>query len=561
MSTERQRVLMAAVRKVVFAGLILLVVWLILLALRGAIPSSAIDQINQQSSNPVSYNSAAWDWSRSLATGNPVSQAINPRLSLTMQLIGLTGLFSLVIAAIFLIIGFFIRRFTERPRWLARLRSIVRSVLVSFSSSALVLTLGPLSIGFMLLFNHFGWLWWMPENAPALIYLTALCASLLPAGLLIQAGHGEIAEWPEKTRFLTLAYHQVIKMIIRLFRMIGIIIVITLPIGLGELLINSTFMRDFPVVFGIAWIFVMMVVLVKMVAELLEIAYNYKYKPVLSAEEVKKESPLQFAIPKGWLIFSLALVALIILLAIIGPLLAPYGMNEIHLVDRLSPPSAKYLLGTDQLGRDILSRMLYAIRTDVLIGLGCAVVLSIIAAGWEILAAYCRKMNNRLGDTLEDVVMLPREIMCAFPWLVLLLLLMSLMADTSIILVAVIAGVVMAPHAIGMIQEGYRSAPNGTDWLQSVLKAIPVIFIFTTAGVIIYVSALSYLGAGVPPGTSELRSMLSDEGRKYIEQNPWIAIWPGLCLTFIITVFVMTGDALLERRGFRSKAFWSKTME
>ena len=157
--------------------------------------------------------------------------------------------------------------------------------------------------------------------------------------------------------------------------------------------------------------------------------------------------------------------------------------------------------------------------------------------------------------------MLPREIMCSFPWLLLLLFLMSFTADLSIILVAVIAGLVMLPRTAGMIQEAYHFATHGTSWLESVLKSIPMVFFFTTAGVIIYVSTLSYMGFGVPPGTSELGSMLSNEGRLFMEQAPRLALWPGLSLTFIILVFVMTGDALLERFGFRSKAVWSKTME
>jgi len=162
------------------------------------------------------------------------------------------------------------------------------------------------------------------------------------------------------------------------------------------------------------------VVAAKLVANLLEIAYNYANKTLANIEQDKSESPLRFAIPQWWLIFSLALVVLIVLVAIIGPLLAPYGMNEIHLIDRLSPPSAKYLLGTDQLGRDIFSRLLYGIRIDVLIGIACAAVVTIAAAGWGMLAAYCGKMNNWTGDTLEDLVMLPKEIVCALPWLALI---------------------------------------------------------------------------------------------------------------------------------------------
>jgi len=92
-------------------------------------------------------------------------------------------------------------------------------------------------------------------------------------------------------------------------------------------------------------------------------------------------------------------------------------MNQINLMDRLSSPSAKYLLGTDQLGRDLLKPPAsYGIRIDMLIGLACAVVLSVVAAGWGTLAAYCRKMNNWLGDTLEDVCNdTHREIMVFFP--------------------------------------------------------------------------------------------------------------------------------------------------
>jgi ABC-type dipeptide/oligopeptide/nickel transport system permease subunit len=200
-------------------------------------------------------------------------------------------------------------------------------------------------------------------------------------------------------------------------------------------------------------------------------------------------------------------------------------------------------------------------RIDVLIGLACAAVISIVAAGWAMLAAYCRKMNNWQGDTLEDLVMLPREIACAFPWLALLLLIMSFRVDMSIVFVAFVSGLVILPRAAGMIQEAYHSSPGGKSWLRGLLLSIPTVFLFTTAGVIIFTSTISYLGFGVPPGVAELGIILSGEGRAYMEKAPQIALWPGLSLTFIILVFVMTGDALLERFGFRSKAVWSKTME
>jgi peptide/nickel transport system permease protein len=562
MSTEGKRALIAAGRKIVFAGLILLIVWLILLVLRHAIPVNVVNQINTGRKIPVSRDSATWDWNKSIWTGHTVAQDINPRISLTMQLIGLTGLFSLIIAGITLSVGFFIRRFTEKPNWLARLRSILRVVLVSSSSSILILTFGPLSVGMMVIFHIYGWNWWLPANSSPLIYLAALCACILPAGLLTQTGHGELAKWPGNTPFRTLAYHGIIQLVIRLLRLIGIIIVVTLEIGIGSLLLQSTLSGDFPVVFGIIWIFVLIVVAAKLVANLLEIAYNYANKTLANIEQDKSESPLRFAIPQWWLIFSLALVVLIVLVAIIGPLLAPYGMNEIHLIDRLSPPSAKYLLGTDQLGRDIFSRLLYGIRIDVLIGIACAAVVTIAAAGWGMLAAYCGKMNNWTGDTLEDLVMLPKEIVCALPWLALIWLIISFNPlSMSTVFPAVICGLVMLPRAAGMVQEAYLSAPKGKSCLQGVLWSLPVVFLFATASVIIYFSAISYVGLGVPPGVPELGTMLSNEGRQYLFTAPRLGLWPAFCLSLIIFTFMMTGDALLERVGFRSKAVWSKTME
>jgi peptide/nickel transport system permease protein len=444
------------------------------------------------------------------------------------------------------------------------LRGILRLILVSKGASIPAFAIGIL---FAVMFVN-GWHWGMPGDSAGALFWSAFIVSFLPAWLLVQTGHGIMAKWNGATTGFQIVQVISTRLLIRLLKLIGFIVVVTISAeeilgqpGLASLLMNGIFSRDFPIILGVTWVFVIIVTLVKLVAGLIEITYNYMNKPVVSTEQIINESPLQSAIPKGWSIFSLVLAGLVVIVAVIAPLVAPYGGNEVHLMDRLSSPSAKYLLGTDQLGRDIFSRLLYGMRIDVLIGLVCAVVLSIIAAGWGILAAYCRKMNNWVGDTLEDVVMLPREIMCAFPWLVLLLLLMSLTAEMGIISVAVITGLVLLPHTIGMIQEAYHSAPNGANLLQGVLKAIPVVFFFTIAGLIIYVSTLSYLGAGVPPGVPELGSILSSEGRQYLFTAPWIGLWPGLCLLFIILFFVMAGETLLEGLGFRSKAVWSKTME
>ncbi len=137
----------------------------------------------------------------------------------------------------------------------------------------------------------------------------------------------------------------------------------------------------------------------------------------------------------------------------------------------------------------------------------CAGILSVVAAGWAMLAAYLRKANNWLGDTLEDIVMLPRDVLCAFPWLVLLLLLMSIVGP-GFIQVALIGSLVLLPRAVGMMQEAYHSPPLGRGWLYSVLWSIPVMFLFAVAGGILYTSSVSYLGWGIPPPIPELGGMI-----------------------------------------------------
>jgi peptide/nickel transport system permease protein len=156
--------------------------------------------------------------------------------------------------------------------------------------------------------------------------------------------------------------------------------------------------------------------------------------------------------------------------------------------------------------------------------------------------------------------MLPRDVLCAFPWLVLFLLLMSIVREPWLPQIALIGSLVLLPRAVGMMQEAYHSPPMGRGWFYSVLWSIPVMFLFTIAGGILYTSSLSPLGWGIPQPTPELGGMLF-QLRLWWTQAPWLAQWPSICLAMLLLVWVMAGDALLERLGFRSKAVWAKTVE
>ena len=93
------------------------------------------------------------------------------------------------------------------------------------------------------------------------------------------------------------------------------------------------------------------------------------------------------------------------------------------------------------------------------------------------------------------------------------------------------------------------------------VRSIPVMLVFGVAGTILYVSSISYLGFGVHPPNPELGGMLSGTGRTYMLEAPWMVKWPFIWLLVLSLVWVMAGQALLERLGFRSGAVWSKSVE
>ena len=565
---DRKPVFLTVLQKIAFTGLVLLIAWLALLALRGAIPDNVIDQMNEQGQNKiiVSHDSYDWDWNTSIRQDEPVSTVVGERLGNTLGTIALTGLFSLVIAAILLFLGTLIAKATPRPGWLIKLRSILRLVLISGGASTPTALVGMV---FALFLMTVGWIWKTTEGSIISVVWSVSFASLLPAWLLVQAGHGEISNLNNTLSVGMVIRHLAVKMIIRLFRLIGVIIVVTMtssmviPQGFGTLLRQSLATRDFPVIFSIVWIFVLIVVLVKLIADLTEIAYHRSDISV-TANTSDEESPLKFALPKGWLIACMVLVGIILLVALLGPMLAPYGYNEMSLDDRLLGPSSTYLLGTDNLGRDILSRLLYATRLDIFAGLTCAGILAVLATAWAMLAGYFRKRNSRWRSILEDLILLPGSVITAVPWLVLVWLMMSMInrdIDHHTILATLAVSLVLLPRGVAMVREAYLTMPEEEGWLRRLLRAVPVMCFFTVGGSILYLASTSYYGFGINPPIPELGILLTGTGRQYMHEAPWMAQWPSLWLVLLLLIWVMAGDALLERLGFRSKAVWAKAME
>jgi len=579
MSTDPKRALIAVVRKIVFAGLVLLIAWLVLLGLRGTISVDTINQMREQATQleemeqkiEIPLNPWSWDWSKSIWRGIPVAEITGERLWPTLGYVSVISTISLLLAMIFLFVGQIVSRVTTRPGWLVKSRGILRLIIISAAVGI------PIFVWDSLL-PIYPAVWWkvpLSESGnPATFVLTMFIASSVPIWLLVQYGHGELAKWPETSQVFDgeLWRHLAISLVIKILKLVGLIIVISMFVGLssnlsgmGRIFVDAVAMRDLPVMFGVVWTIIIMVVLLKLAADIIEITYNHFRQKECEEGITTIEKSAGFKIPRWLLVTCLILVASSLIVAIIGFLISPHGTGNLTLADRLVPPSLKHIMGTDNLGRDIFSKLIFAIGGDVMIGLLAMSVMIPLVVGWGILGAHVRKPNDWRGDTLEDIVMLPRDVLYACPWLILLLLLMSLAGYPIFGLfsggIALFAGLVLLPRAMGIVQEAYHNPPQQKKWLEAVLLSLPVVFLFTVSGGMIYVSAATYLGFGIAPPSADLGGMLTGPGRRYMLEAPWMALWPPTVLIFLMTVWVMTGDVLLERLGFRSKSIWSKILE
>ena len=261
-----------------------------------------------------------------------------------------------------------------------------------------------------------------------------------------------------------------------------------------------------------------------------------------------KEKPLGTA--------SGIIILILIFVATFGGVLAPYPYQEIHLEDRLTGASAKYLLGNDGLGRDLLSRLIFGARVSLLVGLTVttiSVVISSLIGG----------ISGFLGGKLDLGVQRFVDAWMAFPGLLLLLTIMSIEGRglPQIIVVLGIAGGiggsrVVRGAVIAIKENDYFLAARaiGTPGaatlmrhvLPNIMPVVIIIFSISIGGNILSAASLSFLGFGLPPSIPDWGGLLSREGRQYMEVAPRLALWPGLALTITVYSLSMFGDALRD---------------
>jgi len=249
------------------------------------------------------------------------------------------------------------------------------------------------------------------------------------------------------------------------------------------------------------------------------------------------------------------IVLILFLTGVFADLLAPYGYNEIVLSDRLSPPSWAHILGTDNLGRDLLTRIIYGARISMYVGLGASAINVVVGAILGIISGWFGGKTDMIIQRFVDAWM-------CFPALFLYLTVMSILGPGlwQVTLVMGIRGGIdcrTERSAVMRIKEdAYLEAARSigaSNWrimTRHILPNItPVIIIVASLGIGRYIlqeATLSFLGFGIPPPTPSWGGMISGPGRRHMLLAPWMALWPGLALAAVVFGFNMLGDGVRD---------------
>jgi peptide/nickel transport system permease protein len=258
---------------------------------------------------------------------------------------------------------------------------------------------------------------------------------------------------------------------------------------------------------------------------------------------------------------GLGVIAAAVVVAAFAPALAPSDPVKNRLLDRLTPPmwaqggSARHPLGTDTLGRDVLSRLLHGARISLIVGLAAVLVAGVVGGGLGLVAGY-------RGGWADDLLMRLGDMQLAFPVLLLGVAVIAVLGAslTNMILVLGASGWVTYARiargeTLSLKERDFVAAARALGaparhvvarhLLPNVLPPLQVVNTFSVGRTNIAEASLSFLGLGLPPPTPSWGAML-DEGRNYITTGWWLALFPGLAILLLVLAINLCGDWLRD---------------
>ena len=254
-------------------------------------------------------------------------------------------------------------------------------------------------------------------------------------------------------------------------------------------------------------------------------------------------------------VVGLICILFLIIIAVFAPLIAPYDPYKLDIMNKLEQPSSDHLLGTDSLGRDTLSRIIYGTQTSLTIGTTVVAISTVIGLILGLIAAY-------FGGVVYNVIMRFIDALMAFPMILLALLVASLLGGgMKNIIIALAIGSLAPPCrmmcgvALSVKQNEYILAArtmglsNIRIMLEQILpNAFAPLLVTVTIGlgaIILAEAGLSFIGIGITPPTPAWGGMVND-GYKYLLSNPALAISPGIAIMIAVFGFNMMGDGLRD---------------
>ncbi len=252
---------------------------------------------------------------------------------------------------------------------------------------------------------------------------------------------------------------------------------------------------------------------------------------------------------------GVVIIGLLVAIAAIAPLVAPYDPLRTNLAQRLEPPSRAHLFGTDTLGRDIFSRVLYGTRISLRIAVLAAVIATVIGAPLGIISGYFR-------GRVDDVAMRVTDMFMAFPRLILAMAIAAALKPTLENVVIAISLAAWPAYArlarsvtLGLREENFVEAARALGAsplrilarhvLPGAISPIVIQISLDMGGIILTAAGLGFIGFGAQPPTPEWGVMIS-EGRNYITTQWWVSTFPGIAIALVVLGFNLLGDGVRD---------------